>query len=244
MSQKPRDKHQHGGHPQKPSGTHNNSPEELAAINKTLIAFSEKYDEGKEKNPGREHTRFIVEVCVAVGVGIYTLITAGLLAASLIQLKIMQDTEHRQLRAYVGMAPGDVEDFGVAAKQRIKFIRKNFGGTPAYNVGFSNVGFSIIKPGSNINTGVSDCVSPKIAGQITMFPTVELPWTVTIDPKLFPSERLQLVKAGDEQFVYWGTACYHDAFGVPHFTNYCWMYKGSNMTAKDAEACLTHNDSN
>jgi hypothetical protein len=129
----------------------------------------------------------------------------------------MQDTEHRQLRAYVGMAPGDVEDFGVAGKQRIKFVRKNYGGTPAYNVGFSQIGLSIVKYGEAINTGDTGCGNPVVAGQITMFPTVELPWNVIIgkntdvDPasakKLaaFTPEQIQLVKSGDLIFVYWGT---------------------------------------
>ena len=39
------------------------------------------------------------------------------------------------------------------------------------------------------------------------------------------------------------TVCSRDAFGASHFTNYCWMYKGTSMTAKDAEGCLGHNDS-
>jgi hypothetical protein len=263
MSNKPSNKHYQGGHPKKEAGTHNRSPEELAAINETFVAFSEKYEETNKKNPSRDGWKFRIEVATAVGVGVYTLITAGLLIAGLYQLKasadqieIMRDTEHRQLRAYVGMNPGDVEDFGVSGKQKIRFIRKNFGSTPAYDVGFSKLGFSIIKIGDPIDFGMTGCVGPGIPGQITMFPTTELPWIITLgDTKnvtqqsadrlvgLFTNAELQLVKSGDRQFVYWGTACYRDAFNKPHFTNYCWMYKGASMTARDAEACLTHNDS-
>jgi hypothetical protein len=251
MSQNRNNQRRHGGHPEKPAGTHNNSPEELAAINQTLIALSKKYDEANEKDPGRERWKFPIEVGTAVGIGIYTLITLGLFIASLLQLSsssgqltVMQDTEHRQLRAYVGINPGDVEDFGVASKQRVKFIRKNFGATPAYDVGFSAVGFGTIKIGESINTGPTGCSdnSPS-AGLITMFPTVELPWNILISGPVFTPDQVQLVKSGDRQFVYWGTICYRDAFGAAHFTHYCWMYKGASMTGKDAEACLGHNDS-
>jgi hypothetical protein len=156
------------------------------------------------------------------------------------------------------MNPGDIEDFGISGKQRIKFIRKNYGATPAYEVGFSKIGLSIISEGEPIDTGASDCgTPPAITGQITMFPTVELPWNVIIGKSpditpqsvaklggLFTPEQVQLVKSGDRRFVYWGTVCYQDTFKALHFTNYCWMYKGSSMTARDADACLTHNDSN
>jgi hypothetical protein len=131
-----------------------------------------------------------------------------------------------------------------------------FGSTPAYDVGYSKLGFSIIKVGDRIDFGISGCAAPSIPGQVTMFPTTELPWTVTLgDPKLvtqqsvdklaeaFTSPEVQLVKSGDRQFVYWGTVCYRDAFNKPHFTNYCWMYRGASMTARDAEGCLQHNDS-
>jgi hypothetical protein len=58
MSQNRDNQPRHGGHPEKPAGTHNNSPEELAAINQTLIALSKKYDEANEKDPGRERWNY------------------------------------------------------------------------------------------------------------------------------------------------------------------------------------------
>jgi hypothetical protein len=241
LVQKRPDKHHHGGHPKKPPGTHNNSPEELAAINETLKAFSERYEEDKEKNPGRDSWKFRIEIATALGVGIYTLITAGLFIAALYQIAIMQDTERRQLRAYVGVAPGDIEDFG-GPNQRLRVVRKNSGLTPAYNIGFSAAGFGTIKPGESINTGPEGCAAYHPVKLATMFPGLELPLTIIITDKYSPEE-IQLVKSGNRQFVYFGNICYHDAFGAVHFTNYCWMYKGTSMTAKDADACLGHNDS-
>jgi hypothetical protein len=157
-----------------------------------------------------------------------------------------KQSNERQLRAYVGITPGDVEDFGTLSKQRIRFIRKNYGITPAYNVGFSEVGINVVRIGQPINTGPPGqlaCNAPKVAEQFTIFPTMELPWTIVIGTKVSDDDAT-LIKAGERLLVYWGNICYHDAFGLAHYTNYCWSYKGNSMTARDAEGCLTHNDSN
>jgi hypothetical protein len=167
-----------------------------------------------------------------------------------------KQSNERQLRAYVGIIAGDVEDLGVPGKQRIKFTRKNFGLTPAYDVGWSQVGISVIVPNAAIPTGPGGCGVPIVAGQFTMFPTTELPWTITLakGPEIKPESAravtdlldpalVQLIKAGSRRLVYWGTVCYRDTFGKIHFTNYCWIYSGSSMAARDADGCLQHNDS-
>jgi hypothetical protein len=153
------------------------------------------------------------------------------------------DSEQRQLRAYVGIVPGAVENFGEPGKQRFTLTRKNYGQTPAYDVGLSIVGFDVERPGAQINVGNIGCGSPKIRGLITMFPSMELPLYITITQN-FPKTQLDLVRSGEFVFVYYGTVCYNDAFSAPHDTNYCWMYKGESMTAKDADGCTTFNDSN
>jgi hypothetical protein len=78
----------------------------------------------------------------------------------------------------------------------------------------------------------------------TIFPSIETPMNLTLTNN-FSKEQLQLVFVGNDfAFTYWGTICYDDAFGIPHYTNYCFQYKGKSMRAKDADPCLTHNDSN
>jgi hypothetical protein len=162
MSQNRDNKRKHGGHPQKPPGTRNNSPEELAAINETVVALSKKYDEANEKNPGRDRWKFRIEIFTSVGIGIYTIITGGLLIASLLQLKsssdavtqaqrqvteagrqakaaedqvnISKDTEHHQLRAYLHPVI-DRSDVDINKNPlEWKYVLKNFGATPACHV--------------------------------------------------------------------------------------------------------------
>ncbi len=158
------------------------------------------------------------------------------------------DQERRQLRAYVGVAAGDIEDFGAPDnKQRLHLVRKNYGLTPAYDVGFSNVGTLVVTTNTlfSINTPAA-CKQASVAGLITMFPTVELPLKINFagDKPIISAEDIGYIKAGTKQFVYFGDVCYHDTFGATHYTNYCYMFRGTSMTAKDADSCLVHNDSN
>jgi hypothetical protein len=76
-----------------------------------------------------------------------------------------------------------------------------------------------------------------------MFPTAELPLTVNVTTKV-SEEKIHAARKGSAVLYWYGNVCYNDAFGSPHYTNYCWMYKGTSMTAKDADGCLQHNDSN
>lgn len=253
MSNKPRDKQPHRGQSGKPPEHHGSSPVELAAINETFIAFAEEHNKNKEQHPRRDYWKFVIEIVAVVGVGIYTVITGGLLIASLVQIgkssdqiDIARDTEQRQLRAYVGVIPGDVESFGVAGEQKFKILRKNYGTTPAYDVGFSVVGEGVFDPtqfNPNGAAGIQGCSKPPGIGLITMFPGTELPFAVTL-PTKYPSDQIDKVRLGKWFFAYWGNICYKDSWDRSHFTDYCWTYKGADMSAKTAEGCLTHNNSN
>jgi hypothetical protein len=255
MPKEPRDRQQHGGHGGQPAQQHHGSTaEETAAMNETLKSFAEDYNKHNEEAGHRERIQFRMEVGLALGVGLNIALTVGLLIAGILQarysgdqLTTMQDTERRQLRAYIGIAPGDVEDFGVSGKQRVHLTRKNYGSTPAYDVGFSAVGTQIIKIGGTINVAPNLCAQPNvfpgIAGLVTIFPSQEMPLNIILSD-MAPAQESELVRSGESQFVYFGDVCYHDAFGAPHYTNYCYMYKGTDMTAKTADGCLQHNDSN
>jgi hypothetical protein len=202
----------------------------------------------------------IAEWTLEIGIGLMVLGTLGATSVAAYwtswqwsaaneQLKTMQDTEQRQLRAYVGIIPGDVENFGSPDAFRLKLVRKNYGMTPAYDMGFTVVGSDIIDPKQPVITGVSGaqgCVKPNFQGLITMFPGAELPLTITLSQHNFSPERIGYVKNGNGTlvFMYWGNICYNDAWNHPHFTDYCWMYKGTDMSAKAADGCLTHNNSN
>lgn len=263
MTKDPRDKQYHGGQAGQPAQQHHGSTaEETAALNEMLKTFSEKYYEPNKKKERRERIVFGIEIAVAIGVAFNIALTGGLLVAGALQVNysgqqvkasqdqigIMQDTEQRQLRAYVGVIAGDLENFGVVGKMAVKMVRKNYGSTPAYEVGFSAIGTDIIRTNASFTVNAGICSQPNakasIAGLITMFPTVELPLTVKFNELKISDADLAAIRNGDSQFVYYGDVCYRDTFGKVHYTNYCYMYKGTSMTAKDADGCLIHNDSN
>jgi hypothetical protein len=162
------------------------------------------------------------------------------------QVGIMQDTEQRQLRAYVGVVPGDVENFGIPDEMHLKILRKNYGTTPAYDVGFSVVGYAISDPNQIAiggSYGVQGCAKAPKTELITMFPGTELPWTVNINGNAFTSEQVDNVRNGKTVFAFYGNICYLDAWLKPHYTDYCWFYKGADMSSKTADGCLIHNGS-
>src|SRR6267154_3828350 len=75
-------------------------------------------------------------------------------------LSVTQDTEYRQLRAYVGTIPGGIENFGDPARQRFTITAKNFGDTPAYDVG-SLVSYNGIYKNISVIVG-PECGTPSL----------------------------------------------------------------------------------
>jgi hypothetical protein len=159
---------------------------------------------------------------------------------------IVSDTEQRQLRAYVGIVPGTVENFGIPT-QHVIMTRKNYGLTPAYDIGVGALDADMVRAGATLpipGAGAEGvCLHPNLRGLITMFPNMELPLDIH-GWKNWPQQQVDMVRSRDFILIYWGTLCYNDAFGIPHYTNFCWMYQGASMTTHDADGCLQHNDSN
>jgi hypothetical protein len=211
----------------------------------------------------KQHTTEPAKKPIWLEMAIFGVALAAFCATAL-QAYIANDTEKRQLRAYVGLIPGELESFGDADKQKFSLIRKNHGATPAYDVFLPFVGQGIISIGAGIPTASTNPSVDKF-DRSTIFPMGELPYIFNGSPHFdqirtlsaqtpplnsTQSAQIQLlraqgeaVKEGKMQYVYWGVVTYRDVFGYGHFTRFCWMFKGANMASKDAEACLGQNDS-
>lgn len=167
------------------------------------------------------------------------------------QADIAADAEKRQLRAYVGIKPGDIENFGDQKDQTWTLIGKNYGQTPAYEMGFAVRIGDIIRAGRDTIPSYNPCsIEPKQSGFLSLSPGMDMTFYKT-GTKSFSAAQLNFVRdneghmnENDMVFVYYGSLCYKDAFGRPHYTSFCWMYKGKSMTAKDAIACVGNNDAN
>ena len=68
----------------------------------------------------------------ALGAVIATLLATGAAALAAWQtVSTMRHTAERQLRAYLGMSEGVIENFAVNTRPRVRLVVKNFGQTPA-----------------------------------------------------------------------------------------------------------------
>jgi hypothetical protein len=229
-----------GGAP--PTGSNQDKPKQVvneAATTNTNIKPTEN-----KKNTSNDKNSWIERLGVAF-IGLGFLATAAAAAINAWQASVSRDTEERQLRAYVGVVPGAVENFGEPTKLVIRMSRKNYGATPAYEVGFSSTNVIISPLNAVLPDVATPCVSPNYSGLVTMFPGTELPLTTNVvgADKISVND-INSVKIGAAALYFWGDVCYKDTFGKPHYTKYCWIYKGESMAAKDADECLQHNDSN
>jgi hypothetical protein len=171
----------------KGSGGGESGPREDKNVAFAINALHSTYKSSSDKTDQRENKQFLWTRRTAVAAIVYTLVTAALLAAGIWsavqatnavtqaanavavakrsadvaqdQVAAAKDTEQRQLRAYVGIIPGDVENFGEDTFE-IKLIRKNYGQTPAYDVGFSQVYVDVLPPNALIISQKVDCGKP------------------------------------------------------------------------------------
>jgi hypothetical protein len=189
---------------------------------------------GKKNRP-----RHWLEYAAVVAASLAALATTAMVFLVAWQAGISRDTERRQLRAYIGITPGDVENFGDRDKQILRIIRKNYGLTPAYDV-ITGLFHDVIRINGPIPTPISGVQGP--SNTPTLFPSMEAPFYWRGTP--LSQQQVDLIRNGKEyQLVFWGMVTYTDAFGAKHFTRFCYLYKGPNMTSKDADICFGHNDS-
>jgi hypothetical protein len=266
MPKEPRDKRHQGGQSDEPAQHHHGSTaEETAAINETFKAFAKKHNEHNEQAARRERIQFRIEVAVAIGVAFNIALTGGLLIAGALQasysgsqvkasfdqIAIMEDTEHRQLRAYVGVViPPEGPALYPVTPQSIpnfRFTARNYGQTPAYKVAHES-GMSIRAyplPRDNKYT-IDDIPLLTVPNPITIFPGAIDPLGITLlSKRALTEQEIGLFQAGNTARLYvWGTINYVDAFTNPHYTNFCFGF--FNPTAKNIqyEPCNEHTDSN
>jgi hypothetical protein len=153
----------------------------------------------------------------------------------------VDDAEKRQLRAYVGVIPGDLDNFGDRERQHFKFALKNFGPTPGYNLNHQYENNDVRAHRDTIQVPSGDC--PDEHDHVTIFPGQELPFHVR-GVKASP-QQFDLVRDGRQYaLVYYGKFCYNDAFGAKRYTYFCFSFSGQSMTARDVGYCEYYNQSN
>lgn len=239
-----------------------------AALNHHVEAIANEYKSANSEQ-SKHNGKTLRVNWLAFGVAaFYSLLTVGILGVNVYQLKMLNegagdtkrsveasersanaatkqaeiaaDTEKRQLRAYVGVLPGSITDFGDKQKQTLHMKRQNFGLTPAYNLTWTKLGVFIINKGDLIQT--PDVKKKNVDRLQTLFPSASIELNVI---GIFYSEEAvnELKKNENKSLVYIGSINYTDAFGVDRFTNYCFMFSFRDGAVMDANYCIGSNDS-
>jgi hypothetical protein len=107
----------------------------ISALSADFQRFVQAYKTYREEHDANEREKYVWEKRTARGVWLYTLLTVGIVAISLCQLRTSRDTEERQLRAYVSV--NDVIVTTIAgtlapdnSKWRLNIGMQNTGTTP------------------------------------------------------------------------------------------------------------------
>ena len=231
--------------PAKVSG--NNGDGDIASA---IRAFAEQQKAEQHENTTHNRKILFWARAATIGAWAYTIFTVFILvvaAKAFLETRrtanIADDTEKRQLRAYVSTTAKSVQNFNTTQDVIIILAIKNFGLTPAYHVracGWASIFAYPIDP----NYKFPECAYD--IGQITMtaFPQAEYNPSVDKLGVLTPADTALVTAGVKARIAVYGTTWYLDAFGVKHFTNFCHLYDGRGIADNTSEFCDQHNNTN
>jgi hypothetical protein len=156
------------------------------------------------------------------------------------------DTEKRQIRAYVGVVAQKFEGgnpFIPPAIPEVHFNLRNFGTTPAFEV-LHRSGTAICDYPLPAQMDFAPDTDTKTRPEpITIFPgTIDNIGIYIPGKRALTSEELNSISTGENKRIcFWGTVSYKDTFGYSWYTNFCYSYFGTTLKVTH-EACEGHND--
>jgi hypothetical protein len=148
------------------------------------------------------------------------------------QAAISEDTEKRQLRAYIFVAAATMHDFVVPKKPFANVRVRNFGQTPAYDV-TTDLGISLkslAALGSFADPGHPSPPTP-------LGPGVDLHPILTADDLLTEST-IAAIKADRSSYFIFGIIRYKDAFRKDHWTRVRWVFGAKDLAEGNGSVSL------
>jgi hypothetical protein len=143
------------------------------------------------------------------------------------QLVTAQDTEQRQLRAYIFATPLDVLNF---APEKTPFwgVQINaIGSTPAYDVKAVTGLAALPFPNPDISAAFAKTLNGVPVTKNIMFPgTPEIEHNA-LGFSLSPEQFTALQQSKAYRIYAFGRVTYRDGFGKSHFTEFCFSYNGA-----------------
>ena len=215
-------------HPQK-------STDWISQIDNKLGTFLEQQQTHYTETRGDSKKQSSVGLATAVGTCIAACFAFLAFGAAAYQAYIARSTEHRQLRAYVGVTEVKTVE---AENGQIGFAItiKNFGATPAYDT-FAR-GSVNMQSCSNTQTYViGDYVGQPQLRSETLFPENPQDITVPIKLSLFIGDKNSILER-TKCIVSYGSVYYRDAFYFEHSIDFCAYFI---PTESVAPLCRNHN---
>ena len=146
--------------------------------------------------------------------------TIGLLFIGFCALHISQDTEKKQLRAYLAL--DNMQTSGSGTVINVKFNVENFGQTPAKNCYIS--GNLAIMPFPLPSNHVFPIPPTKFKQSSIITPRATKPSTVDVHATVTPDEKKEIFSTNSERRLYlFGVLNYQDIFNDYHFLKFCYF---------------------
>jgi hypothetical protein len=158
------------------------------------------------------------------------------------QAEIAEDTEHRQLRAYLYAGFSALTNLIGDKPPEVTVHVRHGGETPAYRVMVTSHMARLAYPFSGDITKVP---TPTAVGRNMAFCFRECDLVMPLMFALLTGpEREEIQKGETKQLFVWGEATYADTFQVPHYLHFCVSFGGANITRNQYEYCEDYNDGN
>jgi hypothetical protein len=204
-----------------------------------------EYTDSKKKQKGDKSRLWIIiwdssdrlsTIFIAIFNGIlvyvtYRLVTSTdkLWVAGEQQLKLSRGTAERQLRAYLYVVSNTTPDIDGDGPLEGRFLMKNGGQTPAYDVK------SVCS--ATFGRYPFEGEPPPLPEEKFKGGTVLVPGGVVLLSHTYPGQPTETwkkaLKEGNQRFVMYGEIRYNDVFGESHVTKYRAMYGGPDSTRLD-----------
>jgi hypothetical protein len=235
--------HEHGG------GDHENPAGKQHDIASAIHAFLKKYEASQTSDDAKHNETLDLGRRTFKAIVIYSLLTALIAGAGIGATFIARDTEHRQLRAYLGIVIPNPSTNNITPPTIpiVSLGIKNTGQTPAYRA----VVLSCVQLGPYPLPENQDFSCPNVIaagipqGPVTIFPGSldSLGIRVVMKRSLTQAEFDSIGDGSNNRFYIWGKIQYVDAFNSGHYTNFCFSYFNYTETSGQIEVCNEHNDS-
>lgn len=154
---------------------------------------------------------------------------AALLAAifAFWQAWIAQDTEKRQLRAYIVEDGADLQGFGIGSKAQVEVLFVNMGQTPAHDaVWLSELAVLDYTGGQTFSP--HECRLARNAPENPKWMVGKSKQFTKYWPTAFTAEEVARVQAGTAVIYFHGRFCYLDIFEEERHSDFCMYWKFEN----------------